>query len=129
MRSDVISKWHEIVESKNPASLQEALAEDAIFYSPVVHTPQTGKKITTAYLVAAFNVLCNGSFRYTREFTGETSAILEFITEIEGIEINGVDIITWNSDQKISEFKVMLRPLKAITLVQRLMAAELKSMT
>ena len=51
--------------------------------------------------------------------------MLEFETEIDGILVNGVDIIKWNNDGKIVEFKVMLRPLKAINLIHERMGAML----
>jgi hypothetical protein len=97
------------------------MAEDAVFHSPVVHAPQRGKQLTVMYLTAAIKLLCNGSFRYVREVVNDQDAVLEFETEIEGILINGVDMITWNGDGKIVDFKVMLRPLKAINLVHQKM--------
>ena len=96
--------------------------------SPVVHTPQRGKAITKLYLAAAFKVFFNPSFRYVREIIGPTDAMLEFETEINGISVNGVDIIKWNPDGKITEFKVMLRPLKAINLIHVRMGAMLAEM-
>ena len=123
----VIEQWHALVESANPEGLDALLAEDAVFHSPVVHTPQRGKAITHAYLSAAFLVLFNGNFRYVKEIIGEHAAMLEFETEIDGITINGVDIISWNADGQINDFKVMIRPLKAIMLVKDKMAAMLEA--
>lgn len=96
--------------------------------SPVVHTPQRGKAITKLYLTAAFKVFFNPSFRYVREILGPNDAMLEFETEIDGISVNGVDIIKWNSDGKITEFKVMLRPLKAVNLIHEYMGKMLDAM-
>lgn len=127
MRASVIERWHQLVASGNPAGLEELIAEEAIFYSPVVHRPQEGKAITQLYLSAAFMVLFNGQFRYVREIIGERDAMLEFETEIDGITINGVDIIHWNEQDQISEFKVLIRPLKAILLVKDKMAAMLEA--
>lgn len=123
----VIDQWHALVASANPAGLEDLLAHDAVFYSPVVHTPQEGKAITQLYLSAAFLVLFNDNFRYVREIIGERDAMLEFETEIDGIKINGIDIIRWNDDNQISEFKVLIRPLKAILLVKDKMAAMLEA--
>lgn len=117
-----IDAWHRLAESSNPDALDDLLADGAVFHSPVVHTPQKGKAITRAYLSAAFQVLFNDSFRYVREIRGSTDAMLEFQTEIDGIVINGVDIIRWNEAGEIVDFKVMVRPLKAINLVHRKMA-------
>ena len=123
---DPISKWHHIVRTRDASGLGELLAEDVVFYSPVVHTPQLGKAITTVYLTAAVKVFGNESFRYVREIVGDTDAVLEFETEIEGITVNGVDMIRWNGDGKITEFKVMLRPLKAINLIHQKMGEMLR---
>lgn len=117
MRPEAISSWHEIIGTRDPSGLAELLADDIIFFSPVVHTPQVGRAITTKYLAAAIHVFGNDSFRYVREVIGQTDAVLEFETEIDGIIINGVDMIKWNDEAKIVEFKVMIRPLKAINLI------------
>ena len=79
------------------------------------------------YLSAAFRVFSNPTFRYVREIVGATDAMLEFETEIDGILVNGVDIISWNDAGQIVDFKVMLRPLKAINLIHQKMAAMLQS--
>lgn len=122
-----IERWHEIVQKRDAASLDALLANDAIFHSPVVHTPQVGKTITKMYLMAAFGVLFNESFRYVREVVGERDAALEFQVEIEGISVNGIDLIRWNDAGQIVDFKVMLRPLKAINLIHQKMAAMLQA--
>ena len=93
-----------------------------MFHSPVVHTPQRGKQITRHYLAAAFQVLSTPSFRYVREVVGEQDAVLEFMVEIDGISVNGVDMLKWNADGRIVEFKVMLRPLKAVNIIHQKMA-------
>lgn len=116
-----IAQWHDIVRTRDVALLDELLAEDVVFYSPVVHTPQVGKAITAMYLKAAMHVFGNESFRYVREVAGESDAVLEFETEIDGITVNGVDMLRWNAEGRITEFKVMVRPLKAINLIHELM--------
>ncbi len=121
-----LARWHEYMErGSDPALLAELLADDAVFHSPVVHTPQAGKLVVTAYLVAAAHVLGNESFHYVRELVDGDEMMLEFVTELDGIAINGVDIIRFNEDGKISDFKVMVRPLKAINKVWEMMAAQL----
>jgi hypothetical protein len=121
-----LARWHAYIEGgSDPALLAELLAEDAVFHSPVVHTPQAGKPIVMAYLIAASQVLGNDSFRYVRELVDGREMMLEFVTELDGIHINGVDIIRWNDAGKISDFKVMVRPLKAINKVWELMGAQL----
>ena len=125
MNDHPIHRWHELVRSHDPAGLDALLAEDAVFVSPVVHTPQRGKALTRAYLSAAFQVFFNPTFRYVREIVGPSDAMLEFETEIDGVRVNGVDIIKWSADGRIVEFKVMIRPLKAIQLIHERMAAML----
>lgn len=121
MTPTTIEKWHNIVRTRNASGLGELLAEEVVFYSPVVHTPQVGKAITAMYLSAAVRVFGNDSFKYIREIVGESDAVLEFETEIEGITINGVDMIKWDDEGKIVEFKVMIRPLKAVNLIHQKM--------
>jgi SnoaL-like domain len=126
MIENTLETWHELVKSHNPAGLDALLHEDVVFHSPVVHTPQQGKQITQMYLTAAFHVLFSDDFSYVREIVGAREAVLEFKTVIDGITLNGVDIITWGDDGRITEFKVMIRPLKAVNLIHQMMAAMLK---
>ena len=119
--------WHKIVATRDAVALDGLLADDVVFHSPVVHTPQRGKVLTAAYLTAAIRVFSAGSFRYVREVVGIGDAVLEFEAELDGILVNGVDMIKWNAEGRIVEFKVMIRPLKAIDLVHRRMAEMLAS--
>lgn len=123
---DALETWHAYAASHDAAVLWGLLHPDAIFESPVVHSPQRGREITHAYLSAALKVLGNQSFRYIGEWRAPQSAVLEFETEIDGIRINGVDMISWNDANQITHFKVMVRPLKAINLLHQLMAAQLQ---
>lgn len=127
MKSDAIETWHRIVEKRDAQGLDALLADEAVFHSPVVHTPQVGKTITKKYLTAAFHVFFNESFRYVRELQGNRDAVLEFEVKLEGITVNGVDMIKWNDAGKITEFKVMLRPLKAVNLIHQKMAQALQA--
>lgn len=127
MEVEPIRSWHEFVQTRNAKVLDELLDDDVMFYSPVVHTPQVGKAVTAIYLTAALHVFGNDSFRYVREVIDETDAVLEFETEIDGITVNGVDMIKWNASGKIVEFKVMVRPLKAINLIHQKMAEMLSA--
>lgn len=117
-----IRGWRAYVESHDTKALWDLLDPDAVFESPVVHTPQRGREITFKYLVGALQVLGGPEFRYVGEWASDTGVVLEFETEIEGVKINGVDLITCSADgARITGFKVMIRPLKAINLVHRLM--------
>ncbi len=123
--SETIERWHAVAEARDPAGLDALLADDAIFLSPVIHTARKGKAITAKYLAAALQVLGNAEFRYVGRWVGPSSAVLEFTTLIDEIEVNGVDIIAWNAEGRIESFKVMIRPLKAIEIVRQKMAAAL----
>jgi hypothetical protein len=125
MSIDPVARWHQLAKARDVRGLDALLAEDAVFYSPVVHTPQVGKAITTKYLAAAFHVFFNESFRYVRELKSDRDAVLEFELELEGIKVNGVDLLKWNDAGQIVEFKVMLRPLKAVNLIHQKMGAML----
>ena len=121
MSSSTIEAWHRLIEARDVGALDDILADDAVFHSPVVHTPQTGKALVKIYLSAAIMVLANSEFAYVREVVGESDAVLEFTSEINGLHVNGVDMIHWNADGKIDDFKVMIRPLKAVNLLHGLM--------
>jgi hypothetical protein len=125
MRPSALARWHAIAASRDADGLDALLADDVVFLSPVAHKPQVGKALTKAYLAAALSVLGNETFRYVGQWLGDNSAALEFVTVVDGVEINGADFIAWNEAGRIMRFKVMIRPLKAINLLQQLMAARL----
>lgn len=145
---DGLARWHGIVGKMTDETLDAMLAENVVFHSPVVHTPQEGKALTKLYLMAAFNVFPGDAgsdgakasagpvslekpeskFSYVREVVGDRDAILEFKTEIEGISVNGVDMIRWNDEGLIEDFKVMIRPLKAIQTIHAQMGRMLEAM-
>lgn len=125
--STTLATWHRLVRERDMTGLDTLLADEAVFHSPVVHTPQVGKPITAAYLRAAFDVFFNDTFRYVRETVAADHAVLEFEVVIDGISVNGIDMITWNAEGRITAFKVMIRPLKAIQLIHQKMAAMLEA--
>ena len=136
MIKENIKKWHDHIKGEFPGGFDELLADDVIFYSPIVFSPQKGKDLTTLYLMAAGNTfggdqskdgtLQESSFKYTKEVLDGNQAILEFETQIDGKYVNGVDIITFNYEGKISEFKVMIRPLQAVNIIHEKMQEMLK---
>jgi hypothetical protein len=125
--NNAIEEWHRIVRERDIDALDDLLADDVVFHSPVVHTPQCGRAITAMYLAAAVVVFGNETFRYVREWRATHEAVLEFLVTIDGIEVNGVDMIRWNDAGRIVDFKVMLRPLKAINLIHQKMGALLQA--
>ncbi len=138
-----VEDWHRLLRGELPGGLDAILADDVVFYSPIVFTPQKGKDITKLYLQAAGATIGGGSeraaerdpdeerrtkFRYVKEVLAGNHAVLEFETEMEGKYVNGIDMITCNGEGRIIEFKVMIRPLQAINLLHQQMAAMLKQM-
>ncbi len=128
---DVVSRWHREMESGPLTTnfLAKILHDDVRFYSPVVFTPQKGKGITMAYLLAAGQTLGGSDqqpFRYTKQIIGDRNAMLEFETSIRGKFVNGVDIITVNDEGQITEFKVLVRPLQGVNAIHEAMMAALK---
>lgn len=126
MLDTTLPAWHKAAKARDTRALQVLIADDAVFHSPVVHTPQRGKQLTMAYLSAAFEVFVNDSFRYVRELVDGNDAVLEFEVEIDGVSVNGVDMIRCNDAGLIVEFKVMIRPLKAVNLIHQKMGEMLQ---
>ena len=125
---DLIQKWHEVLKNDNQGLLENLIADDAVFSSPVVFTPMEGKEITMMYLSAAGQSFNMEKFQYTKEIHDGMNSVLEFETYIDDISVNGVDIIEWNEEGKIVNFKVMIRPFKAVQKVQQKMVEALESL-
>ena len=114
MTPPVIERWLAFIESGHSDELDEMLAEDAVFYSPAVFTPQRGREKAAAYLRAADKLFSGNNFRYMGKWFGPHSAVLEFTAELDGLTVEGIDMIWWNDEDKIVSVKVMIRPLKAL---------------
>lgn len=115
MDNSPILKWHAAVAQLDESGIEDLIDKTCVFYSPVVFKPQEGKRLTTMYLLAAFKVFKDASsFEYIKEIKEGNQAVLEFEATIDGIVINGIDMMTWNNSGLITEFKVMVRPLQGI---------------
>lgn len=125
---NTLELWHEMLHKRDLGRIDEVLAEDCVFLSPIVHTPQRGRDLTRLYLTAALAVF-NESFKYVKEVVSSQHAMLEFTCEVDGIVVNGVDIMTFDDVGKIIEFKVMVRPLKAVNLLHAKMKAMLEEIS
>lgn len=134
-----LDRWHAHLKGELEGGLDELPADDVVFYSPIVFTALEGKDVTKLYLGAAGNTFSEGekdkapgkddsNFRYIKEVASGNHTVLEFETTIDGKYINGVDIMTWNDDKKITEFKVMIRPLQAVNIMHQQMKAMLEKM-
>ncbi len=126
MPTDPIARWHAAVQARDASALDDLLADDAVFQSPAVHSPQVGKPLVRRYLAAALVVLGNESFRYLDEWRSERSAVLEFECTLDGVHVNGVDLIHWNAEGRIVLFKVMVRPMKGLQALIARMAERLQ---
>lgn len=121
MKPKVIATWHEAVLKHDLSAFEALVADDAVFESPALHKPQVGKELVSMYLRGALLVLDNGTFRYVDEWISERSAVLEFEAVVDGLEVNGVDILRWNDHDRVTGFKVMMRPFKGLTAVMAAM--------
>ncbi|MGE5697871.1 MAG: nuclear transport factor 2 family protein [Candidatus Sericytochromatia bacterium] len=117
MTAPVIQRWIDIIDNGRTDELENLLADEAVFYSPAVFSPQQGRATTLAYLTAAAKLFGDKDFHYVNKWYSDRSAVLEFVADVDGIHVNGVDMIHWNDDEKIVEVKVMLRPFKALQTV------------
>jgi len=117
-----VQSWHAVVQSRNPALLEDLLADDVVFRSPAVFAPQPGKDLTVRYLTSAIEVL-GPSLRYVAEWYTQSSAVLEFEAELDGMYVHGVDMLRWNDEGKLTSFTVMVRPMRGLQkLVERMQA-------
>ena len=121
-----VAAWHRLAADRDPAGLDALLHEDCVFRSPAIHTPQRWKALTTAYLSAALVVL-GPTLTYEREWYAADSAVLQFRADLDGVVVDGIDMLTWDADGLVTEFAVMVRPLKALTTLMERMAAQLHS--
>jgi ketosteroid isomerase-like protein len=122
MTPPLIDRWISIIETGSTDDLDALLADDAVFYSPAVFTPQEGKALTSKYLKAAAKLFDDTDFHYVEQWYSERSAILEFVATVNGIHVNGIDMIHWNDGEQIVSFKVMLRPFKGLQVIMPGMA-------
>ena len=138
MIATTIERWHAVLRGE--LAFEDVFHEDCTFWSPVLFRPVEGRDLTALYLRAAYQVFPGdgadatdstdgpSGFRYTKRVLDGNHAVLEFETTMDGVSVNGVDIITCDDDGLITEFKVMVRPRKAVEKVQAQMAAMLEQM-
>lgn len=119
-----LRRWHALVESKDPALLDDLLADEVVFRSPAVFAPQDGRALTTSYLSAALRIL-GPSLRYVSQWHDHAGAVLEFEADLDGVYVQGVDILRWNTEGKLVSFTVMVRPLRGLQKLVELMAVQL----
>ncbi len=120
-----LRSWHAVAAALDPALLDALLADDVEFRSPAVFAPQKGKALTTLYLSGALTVL-GPSLRYVAEWYDESSAVLEFEADLDGVYVQGVDMLRWNTDDKLVSFTVMVRPMRGLEKLIDLMRRQLE---
>lgn len=123
-----VKAWHAVVESGDPALLDDLLADDVVFRSPAVFAPQEGRDVAALYLRSAMAVL-GPSLRYVGEWYAPSSAVLEFEAELDGLYVHGVDMLRWNDDDQLVSFTVMVRPMRGLTKLVELMQRPLTGNT
>lgn len=119
-----VRSWHAVVGSQDLTLLDDLLADEVVFRSPAVFAPQPGKALTVRYLASAMAVL-GPSLRYVSEWHDQSSAVLEFEAKLDGIYVQGVDMLRWNGEGKLVSFTVMVRPLRGLEKLIELMARQL----
>jgi hypothetical protein len=119
-----VRSWHAVVASRDLALLDDLLADEVVFRSPAVFAPQQGKALTVRYLTSAMLVL-GPSLRYISEWHDHSSAVLEFEAELDGIYVQGVDMLRWNGAGRLVSFTVMVRPLRGLEKLIELMGRQL----
>jgi hypothetical protein len=127
-RPEPVRAWHDVARSKDLDLLSGLLADDVVFRSPAVFSPQEGRAATTLYLTAAIAVLAP-TLSYVDEWYAESSAVLEFEADLDGVVVHGVDMMRWNEAGKLVSFTVMVRPVKGLQQLMALMGAELARLT
>jgi hypothetical protein len=123
-RPPAVVAWHAVADSRDPTRLADLLAEEVVFCSPAVYTPQEGKELTTGYLAAAMVVL-GPTLRYVEEWYSDRSAVLEFEAELAGTFVQGIDMLRWNDEDRLVEFTVMVRPFRGLEKLIELMGRQL----
>lgn len=105
-----IKRWHEMLDTKDMSILNELLAEDVVFRSPVAFNPYSGKQVVFFILTNVIQVFEN--FTYHREFYTEDglNVVLEFSANVGGKKLKGIDMIRFNENGQIVDFEVMIRP-------------------
>ncbi len=129
MSNQMIAKWHAYMENPSEEALSAMLHDDVTFISPVVFTPQQGKAKTMQYLLSAGTVFNDTQFKYVNETEAGNRMILEFECQMDGKYVNGVDIIDFDDDGLITQFKVMVRPLQAVNMLWQQMGEQLEKIS
>ena len=112
------------VEAGDHGAIEELLADDVVFTSPVAFKPYPGKAITAAILRGVARVF--EDFRYVREISaadGRDHALV-FRATVSGLEIDGCDFLHLDEDGRIDDFQVMVRPLTAAKALAEAMGAQ-----
>ena len=123
MRSDA---FRQAAEAKDFSKVDELLAEDVVFRSPVVFKPYEGIAAVGAVLAAVVQVF--EDFRYTDQVeTGET-AMLAFSARVGGRDIDGIDLLRFGADGRVAELQVYVRPLSGINALAEARRAKLEEM-
>lgn len=127
-----IARWHEMLETRDMSILNELLAEEVVFRSPVAFQPYPGKQVVFFILTNVIQVFEN--FTYHREFISEdgNNVVLEFSANVGDKKLKGVDMIQFNEEGQMIDFEVMIRPKSglealAVQMGQRIQSFQAKT--
>lgn len=127
-----IARWHEMLETRDMSILNELLAEEVVFRSPVAFQPYPGKQVVFFILTNVIQVFEN--FTYHREFISENgnNVVLEFSANVGDKKLKGVDMIQFNEEGQMIDFEVMIRPKSglealAVQMGQRMQSFQAKT--
>ena len=109
-----LEKWHEMVQAGNLSDLNDLLADEVVFRSPVAYKPYEGKQVVFFILTNVIQVF--EDFTYHREFYTEDgeNVVLEFSANVSGKSLKGIDMIRFNDRGQIIDFEVMIRPMSGL---------------
>ncbi len=107
-----LTEWHQVVFEGKLDLLDQMLADDVVFHTPLYLKPRKGRQVTRFILATVIEIFEN--FTYHREIIDGDSWMLEFSADIGGISLKGIDLIRWNEAGQIIDFEVYIRPLNGV---------------
>lgn len=124
---NAIELWHKMLETRDMSILNDLLAEDIVFKSPVAFSPYSGKQLVFFILTNVIQIFEN--FTYHREFYTEDglNVVLEFSANIGEKKLKGIDMIRFNEQCQMVDFEVMIRPKSGLEALAALMGEKMSA--
>ena len=120
-----LARWHRFIAARDLSALSELLHPQAVFRSPMAHSPYPGAQAVNLILNTVIKVF--EDFTYHRELVSADglSVVLEFSAKVAGRELKGIDLIRFDESGRILEFEVMVRPMSGLQALGAEMAQRL----